>query len=278
MTNNLNETIDFTDPDLASIYDELPLWSSYFGARMLEVIKYRKNITALDVGCGAGFPLFELAQRLGCTSKVIGIDPWPAVCKRIELKLRTMKIKNVVFLNQPAESLLFEDSFFDLIVSNNGLNNVQDPEKVLSECFRTIKPGGQFVITVNLPGTMAEFYNIFNKVLIDKGMTEESEKIETHIKSKRKSVEENIQMLERNNFQIKNVIEDSFFMRFADGTAFLNHYFIKIAFLDSWKKIPAAESSEDIFSNIETALNKLADRETHLKLTIPYAVFDCSKV
>ncbi|MBN1577163.1 MAG: hypothetical protein JW913_11460 [Chitinispirillaceae bacterium] len=60
-------------PDLC---DELPFWSAPFGLKLLDLIEYRRNITALDIGFGCGFPLIELAMRLGPTCTVYGIDPW----------------------------------------------------------------------------------------------------------------------------------------------------------------------------------------------------------
>jgi hypothetical protein len=42
--------------------------------RLLETIKLKKNITALDIGLG--FPLLEVAMRSGESCKVYGIGPW----------------------------------------------------------------------------------------------------------------------------------------------------------------------------------------------------------
>jgi arsenite methyltransferase len=277
MTNYLNETFDLSDQNLISIFDEFPIWSSYFGVRMLDMVNYKTRSTVLDIGCGAGFPLVELAQRLGSRSKVFGIDIWTPAWERINLKLKTMNLKNVTFLNQPAENLPFRDNTFDLIVSNNGINNVSDPQRVLTECCRTIKPGGQFLMSVNLPGTMTEFYGIFRKVLGELNLNDEIIQINTHINSKRKSLDENSAMIRDAGLIIKDVIEDCFFMRYADGTAFLNHYFIKMAFLDSWKKIPPEKDLVEVFEKIETYLNALASENGHLKLSVPFVVFNCSR-
>jgi arsenite methyltransferase len=237
----LNEGFDLESADVVSVLDEIPIWSAPFGIKVLDVINYRQNITALDIGCGTGFPLIELAQRLGSSSRVYGIDPWSSAAERVRLKLNTMNIRNVTLLTQEAETLPFEENTFDLIVSNNGINNVQDADKVLSECKRTLKPGGQFVMSVNLPGTMIEFYDIFRRTLSNRGMTEDLKAVDSHIYSKRKPLEEHKEKL-CSNFIIENIIEDSFAMRYSSGTAFLNHYFIKLAFLESWKKIVPEEN------------------------------------
>ena len=60
---------DWNSPDYVVVFDEVPLWSAMFGALLLERIELQPHMTVLDLGCGAGFPLLELAGRLGrsCT-------------------------------------------------------------------------------------------------------------------------------------------------------------------------------------------------------------------
>jgi ubiquinone/menaquinone biosynthesis C-methylase UbiE len=112
------------DRELISIMDELPLWSAPFGLSLLDKMKIGKHLTVLDIGSGTGFPLIEIAQRLGETSMVYGIDPWTEVIDRAQLKIAKYGIKNIVLISGYAEKLPFENSFFDIIVSNNGINNV----------------------------------------------------------------------------------------------------------------------------------------------------------
>jgi len=277
MTSYLNESFDLSDKNLVSVFDEFPLWSSYFGTVLLDMVEYRKNMTVLDIGCGTGFPLIELAQRTGPSSKIFGIDTWTSAAGRIDLKIKTMRISNVIFLNQPAENLPFRNNTFDLIVSNNGINNVQDPDKVLSECARTLKPEAACIMSMNLPGTMIEFYDVFKEVLKQSGLDNCINKIDLHIKSKRKSIIETTGMILKHPFCIEQVIEKKFFMRFADGSAFLNHYFIKMAFLESWKNIVPEEMMKEVFGKIEEKLNNIAEKTGQLNLTIPYAVFKFRK-
>jgi precorrin-6B methylase 2 len=61
---------DLSRPEAVSAYDELPLWSAMFGLLMLRHLELRRDMRVPDVGCGTGFPLLELAQRLGPTCHV----------------------------------------------------------------------------------------------------------------------------------------------------------------------------------------------------------------
>jgi SAM-dependent methyltransferase len=79
---NEEKYLNFDSPENVQFFDELPLWSAPFGVRLFEQIHLRKNITAVDIGSGAGFPLTELAIRLGKSCTVYGIDPWEAAIVR----------------------------------------------------------------------------------------------------------------------------------------------------------------------------------------------------
>ncbi|MEJ2507213.1 MAG: class I SAM-dependent methyltransferase, partial [Ignavibacteriaceae bacterium] len=150
MKNYLHHTFESDDPELISIIDELPLWSAPFGLKLLDNVQLKPNINVLDVGCGLGFPLIELSQRFGNTCKFYGVDPWQSALKRAQAKIYKYKITNTVVTKSIAEKLPFKNNSFDLIVSNNGINNVQDIRQTLSECFRVSNTGAQFLTTMNL--------------------------------------------------------------------------------------------------------------------------------
>ena len=275
--NFLDEDFDLSDAALTSSWDEVGLWSSYFGAVLLDAIEFRRDAEILDIGCGTGFPLLEIAQRFGPSSHITGIDPWEAAANRLNFKAKAMGIKNYELLLQKAESLPFRNDFFDLIISNVGINNVEDPGKVMSECFRVCKKGGQFAMTTNLPDTMIEFYNIFRDVLTNNNLVNAIALLEKHISAKRMTLKENITLIEDGNFTITDIKDSTFKLRFLDGTAFFNHHFIKLAFLPSWKEIIPADKRKLFFDIIENRLNELSLENGELSLTVPYACFNCRK-
>ena len=278
MKNYLKQTYDRSDPAIISAIDEMPLWSAYFGEVLLDTVVFREKAKILDIGCGGGFPLLELAQRFGAGSEVIGIDPWKASTNRLKAKAKTMGVNNIHIINGVAEELPIENNYFDLIVSNNGLNNCSDQIKVLSECYRTLKPGGQLVFTVNLPGSMKEFYSIFRTTLKEQGLSDAIVKMKQHIKEKRKSLKENLDQVRKNRFTVKEIIQKSFYMRYLNGTAFLNHHFVKIAFLESWIKIVPPGKRSKVFSLLEEKLNNFSKTKGELRLTIPFVCIDCRKI
>jgi tRNA1(Val) A37 N6-methylase TrmN6 len=92
MMEYLTFEIDLENPETVSVYDELPFWFVMFGLVLLSFIKLEPNQKILDIGCGTGFPLLELVQRLDSTCKVYEIDPWGTAIERLKLKTRILNI------------------------------------------------------------------------------------------------------------------------------------------------------------------------------------------
>jgi ubiquinone/menaquinone biosynthesis C-methylase UbiE len=274
---NFEEYLNPDSPENVQFFDELPLWSAPFGLRLLEQIRLKKNITALDIGFGAGFPLTELAMRLGKTCTVYGIDPWEAAVLRTEAKLRHYGITNVTIIKGMAEAIPLDDSSVDLIVSNNGINNVSDLSGVLSECSRIISQNGQFVLSVNLDTTMTEFYSVMEQVLTELDMKKEKDNIREHIYIKRKPLPELTALLKHNGFSVNKIVEDQFKYQFTDGTSLLQHFFLRLAFLPSWKSLVPVDRQGEVFKKIESKLNETADRKGGCQLSVPFVVIDCGK-
>lgn len=59
------EEADLSTPGIADWFDELTLWSSRFGALLLDDLELQPVPPILDVGCGTGLPLLELASIHG---------------------------------------------------------------------------------------------------------------------------------------------------------------------------------------------------------------------
>ena len=268
---------EFDPRELVNVFDELPLWSAPFGLKLLDLIHYKPYIQALDIGFGTGFPLTELAMRLDENSMVYGIDPWTAAIERTKRKINFYGIKNIKLIEGVAESIPLETGSIDLIVSNNGLNNVQDLDKVLSECSRICKAGSQFVLTMNLDTTMFEFYDQLERVLKELNLENNLKMMREHIYEKRRPLAEMISKIHHHGFIIEEVVHDQFNYRFANGTAMFNHYFIRMAFMDSWVKIIPEDMTDQIFDVIENRLNKDAEKMGGLNLSIPFVVINAIK-
>jgi ubiquinone/menaquinone biosynthesis C-methylase UbiE len=268
---------DFDLTGYVNVSDECSIWSAPFGLKLLDYIDYKQNITAIDIGFGTGFPLTEIALRLGESSLVYGIDPWTDAIARAKTKIEYYRISNIKIFEGVAESIPLKDNSVDLVVSNNGINNAGDINQVISECSRIIKPGGQFVQTMNLDKSMFEFYGQFKIILSDLGMTKEIELMNNHIHKKRRPLDEMISMVQEHGFFIKDLDHDQFNYRFSNGTAMLNHYFIRLAFMDSWIKLLPENRTEQVFDKIEKRFNEQAKIFGGIKLSIPFVLINAIK-
>jgi arsenite methyltransferase len=263
---------------LADLLDEIPIWSAPFGLKLLDYVDYKPGISVLDIGCGTGFPSIELAMRLGESSTVYGIDPWEKAIKRANKKIEQFGIKNIKIIKGFAESIPMDKASIDLITSNNGINNVTEADKVLSECSRVIKNGGQFVQTMNTDKSMFEFYTEFEYVLSDMHMNREIDLMRQHIVQKRPPLDNMISMIRKHGFKITDLEQCQFNYKFTDGSAMLNHYFIKLAFMDPWLKILPASKAEQVFAAVETRLNEQSHKSGCMKLSIPFVLINAIKI
>jgi len=276
MTEYLRSQVDLNNADTVSAYDELPLWSAMFGLLLLRYVPLKANTKILDVGCGTGFPLFELAQRLGPGSVACGLDLWEAAVNRARFKMKVWGIQNVELHIGDASSMPFPDAEFDLIVSNLGINNFADPEMTVRECHRVLKPSGVFALTTNLRGHMKEFYKVFESTLQQLGKTEALPALNKNIEH-RATIPRITDLLNRTGFTLRRVHEETSSMRFVNGSSLFRHYFIQLGFLDGWKGVVDADKQDQVFSLLESNLNEVASREGGLLLTIPMAYIEAQR-
>ncbi len=245
---------DFDSPQFVDAYDELPLWSAMFGAVLLQHVPLRAGMTALDAGCGTGFPLLELAQRLGPDSRVHGLDPWHAAVRRAERKRKQWNVHHAALRVGDAAHMPFRDRSFDLVVSNLGVNNFADARASLRECRRVLRDGGTLALTTNLVGHMRELYDAFAEVVQDRA------KLDAHV-NHRATIESLHTLLGECGFTLTRVFEDTFVMRYANAAALFRHDFVKFGFMPAWEEFLAPAD----FARVEEMLKGT------LTLTIPRA-------
>lgn len=273
---NYLEEIDPTAPAFSELYDELPLWSAPFGLMLLDRVPMKTGLTILDVGAGTGFLTIELAERCGPSTKVIAVDPWKSAMARLQRKIEQRQLSNILLLEQDAATLDLPDGSVDVIVSNLGINNFDDPPAVLKSCSRLAKPGATLLLTTNLVGHMHEFYEAYHEVLVEQGQHNRLATLDAHIQHRGTagSVE---RLLLNAGFELVETVTSSFRMRFANGSSLLRHHFIRLGFIGGWKAIAAAESVHRTFEALERKLNAIATERGELALTVPMACFIARK-
>lgn len=254
---------DPTDDATALAYDDAPVWSQLAGTLLLEHVPLAPGAALLDVGCGTGYPLLELAARLGPGAPAVGLDPWSAAVRRARAKAAGRGLSRVEVFEGSAESMPFPDASFDLVVSNLGVNNFEDPHAVLVECRRVAKPFATIALSTNVRGHFAELYEALHAVLRDEG---ERGDLADHLAS-RPEANDVAASLEEAGFGVSRIRRAEGSVRFADARALLSHPFVKLAFLPAWLEIAGEAGVEAMGAELDR--RRTDDRG--LRLTVPLA-------
>jgi ubiquinone/menaquinone biosynthesis C-methylase UbiE len=98
----------------------------------------------LDVGCGTGYLLRQLAARCPAATELTGVDPAPAMVEAARAAAADGRLRWQV---ATAEELPFPAGSFDLVVSVTSFDHWADQQAGLAQCARVLAPGGLLVLT-----------------------------------------------------------------------------------------------------------------------------------
>jgi SAM-dependent methyltransferase len=195
------------------------------------------------------------------------------VLGRARAKCRAQELANVLLVRGVAERLPLRDAAVDLVVSNNGLNNVRDLGQALRECARVTRRGGRLAFTMNLPETMRRFYDALEETLAARGLGDLRSAVTAHIRAKRPPVEEVEAAVGAAGFEIDARRFDRFALRFATAEALFSHWLIRIGFLEPWRQIVSASARDGVFMDVAARLDAAIRPGEGLRLDVPFALW-----
>lgn len=111
--------------------------------RLLEKTRLRLGEQVLDISCGTGLVTFPIAEAVGPSGTVTGIDLSEGMIEKATLLAEKMGVENVTFKHMDAEELNLPNTTFGVAVNSLGLMYYPDPGKALQEMYRVLKPGGR---------------------------------------------------------------------------------------------------------------------------------------
>lgn len=129
---------------------DAPAWDRYwvpifslFAKQLARVSSASPGDVILDVGTGSGLAIRELLKKKPSVGLVVGIDSSEEMIRLARRRTASAGLRNVKFLKMLAEELHFPEGFFDVVVSNCGIN-VAHFSQCLKEISRVLRPGGVF--------------------------------------------------------------------------------------------------------------------------------------
>lgn len=128
-----------------------------------------RGMQVLEAGCGSGTFLFStgLAEQVGRSGHVVGIDPATGMLAHAELTRRLYGIDWVSFKRAEVENIPFADQSFDAVVGVAFLQ-FSDLHRAVNEMARITKNGG-FVASLHPlePDDLPDFYQQWFQPILD---------------------------------------------------------------------------------------------------------------
>jgi ubiquinone/menaquinone biosynthesis C-methylase UbiE len=91
------------------------------------LIRFRYDISILDIGCGSGYDLIRLGEQCGENATLVGIDFAPKLIEQARKKTQNDP-RYMFFRDDISSGLPFDNECFDLIYSGNVLECITDKD------------------------------------------------------------------------------------------------------------------------------------------------------
>lgn len=235
-----------------------PLWHDRFARLLYRHLPRGADCFTLDVHCGPGRTTYELLERLGPNSRVLALEPDPALRNLAKARMRT-EWKRRVYLKDGAltDVVGMGADTYDLVTANLVLGEVQSFRESLREILRVTKPGGYVLATLPMAGTWAEVEDLFREVLRDASLKDAARRLR-HLARMRPTGNDLARTIADlgvgpNHFVVE---QERASLLFASGREFLFSPVIEHGPLRSWKAILGAHAKpQELFWKLKEAID-----------------------
>ncbi|MBF4625456.1 class I SAM-dependent methyltransferase [Clavibacter sp. VKM Ac-2872] len=126
----------------------------------------------LDVGCGNGFILRDVASRMRAGGQITAIDISAGMLAAAKENVNFQWCPITWIEGDGRELPTLIDDRFDIVMANYVFHYISDPQSFCSTLRTMTKPGGRCIVTVEGLGSMEEMYLIHLEALRDLGISE----------------------------------------------------------------------------------------------------------
>jgi arsenite methyltransferase len=133
----------------AALYgqEELSCPGALACANPAALVDLRPGMTVLDLGSGGGLDALVCARRIGPPGRVVGVDMTPEMIELANQHAAEASLTNVEFRLGTIEDLPVDDASVDVVISNCVISLSPAKDRVSSEAWRVLTPGGRLAIT-----------------------------------------------------------------------------------------------------------------------------------
>lgn len=137
---------------LITCLDAISMHPFFIGVKeeSFRILRISPGSSILEVGCGIGTDAKRLASLTGSGGMVAAVDPG---LKMLKEAMSGRKPDDTapdgilpVFIRMDGRALGFPDSTFDAFREDRALQHIHNPQSVIREMIRVLRPGGRFVL------------------------------------------------------------------------------------------------------------------------------------
>jgi len=115
---------------------------------------------AIDIGCGCGATTLALADRLGPTGQVLGLDVSKPMSDRARERIAAAGLANARVIVSDAATHAFAGPGADLLFSRFGIMFFADPVAAFANLRRAMRPGGRLLCAAWRPLTDNPWFRV----------------------------------------------------------------------------------------------------------------------
>jgi len=206
-------------------------WSTPFAEALLHHLDLFPGATILDIASGHGIPAFYLAEQVGPTGQVLGIDS----SKQQIARARAIQGPHLPWLRFECldmRALPPRVPTFDRITGNLSVMFFRPNRfETVRGLVGHLRPGGQLVLTFPSLGTFDLLWRRIDQEMAMRGLTSERKRLEAYV-AERPSADEGRAWLDALSLERIEVTEWPLEVATGPGPLFLRHPLLRGGFLD----------------------------------------------
>ncbi|MGH9720004.1 MAG: class I SAM-dependent methyltransferase [Bryobacteraceae bacterium] len=114
--------------------------------KALDAIGVREGETVADIGAGAGYFTWRLAERVGVNGKVYANDIQEKMLERLRVNVSERGLKNVETVLGAEDDPKLPAGAIDMALLVDVYHEFSEPQKMLRKIREALKPGGRLVL------------------------------------------------------------------------------------------------------------------------------------